>query len=66
MKGVNTLKLNQQTMCEALQVWLDKALAPGHGQKVTRVNSDGSRTGSYGGGGDEFEVQFTEQLEGVA
>lgn len=57
MKGINTLKLNQQTMCEALQVWLDQTLAK-PGAKVTEVK--GSSTQSYGSGSD-FEVIVAEQ-----
>lgn len=55
MKGVNTIKLNQATMCEALQVWLDQTLAK-PGIKVTEVKA----TSTHYGGGEEFDVTVTE------
>lgn len=56
MKGKNTITLNQHTMCEALQVWLDKTLAQPNAAKVTAVKSN-SKSSNYGG--DEFEVEIT-------
>lgn len=55
MKGVNTLKLNQQTMCEALQVWLDQTLAKPDA-KVTDVKQTSSQ--GYSSGTD-FDVTIT-------
>ena len=49
MKGQNVLELNQETMCEALQVWVDKTLKEGHGSTVVGVEqADSSRSSSYG------------------
>lgn len=55
MKGKNVLKLNQQTMCEALQVWANKEFSASNVPTVTNVAHKGS-SGTYGAGGDEFEV----------
>lgn len=65
MKGVNSIKLNQETMCQAVQVWLDKTLASGHGQKVTQVKVADTARNAYATT-DEFDVQVTAQPEGVA
>lgn len=38
MEGNNELQLNQSTMIQAVQTWLDiNVLREGHGQKVTSV-----------------------------
>lgn len=62
MKGTNTLKLNQETMCEALQVWLDKTMLDSGKLRVSKVTgTDNNRT--YGGGSDfEVEVQTKETV----
>ena len=61
MKGSNTLKLNHQTMCEAMQVWLDKTLADSSRTKVSEVK--GSPT-NYGG--SDFEVTVVTEEDGTA
>lgn len=58
MKGSNKLVLNQATICEAVQVWLDKTLASGHGQKVTAVTQE-RNSSNYTGA--EFEVTIAEE-----
>ena len=50
MKGTNELSLNQATMIEAVQLWLDSLLSA-KGPTVTKVERDGS---SYNG--REFRV----------
>jgi hypothetical protein len=57
MKGLNVLELNQETMCAAVQVWLDQTFAAGHGCSVTKVESESSR--SYGS--VEFKVTINKQ-----
>lgn len=37
MKGNNTLQLNEATMIEAVQYWLDSQMMPGASPKVVRV-----------------------------
>ena len=50
MKGENIITVNQDTMFDAVQLWLDKNLAAGHGTRVTKVTqvngypSDGQAT----------------------
>ena len=54
MKGSNTLLLNQATVIEALQEYLDKRYEPK--VKVVSVNKDASQ--SYGD--DSFKVLISE------
>ena len=54
MKGNNTLVLNQSTMIEALQLWLNSEMREGKAQKVDAVKM--STTGNY----DTFEVVVTD------
>jgi hypothetical protein len=44
MKGVNELRLNNDTMCEAIQYWLD-AQMPGRAPTVTSVAYANNSTG---------------------
>jgi hypothetical protein len=48
MKGSNVMELNQETMCEAMQVWLEKTLAQGHGCTVSKVESADNDRSAYG------------------
>ena len=62
MKGKNTLKLNQETMCAALQVWVKETFAGPHVPRVTQVKINQSTSSSYGGGSDfEVEVESPEK-----
>lgn len=46
MKGTNTLNLNQETMCEALQLWANAKFKDG--PKVTKVEAaESSNTHRY-------------------
>lgn len=60
MKGKNVLQLNQETMCEALQLWFDKNFSGAGGQKVTKVERSSGGMSSN----DEFEVTVEEQPAG--
>lgn len=53
MKGNNTFELNQPTICEAVQFWLDAQLT--EKVKVEKVESKASS--GYGSGGT-FAVTF--------
>ncbi len=55
MKGSNTLKINQATMMEAVQLWIDKTMH--EPPKVTAVKSV---AGAYNQDA-EFEVVLSEQ-----
>ncbi len=52
MKGKNTLKLNQETMCAALQVWIKETFAGPNVPMVTHV-----KTGNSSYGPSDFEVE---------
>lgn len=55
MKGNNELQLNQSTMIQAVQTWLDtNVLRDGHGQKVVAVEQSNSIDGF-------FVVKLTDQ-----
>lgn len=56
MKGTNTLKLNQDTMREAMQVWIDATFASADKPKVTNVKAADST--AYGQA-NEFEVMVS-------
>jgi hypothetical protein len=45
MKGNNTLILNEATMIEAVQFWLDSKIVPSQSPKVTSVKHD--KTDAY-------------------
>lgn len=46
MKGSNKLTLNQDTMVEALQLWLDSKMVQ-QAPVVTQVKSDNNRDGTF-------------------
>ena len=58
MKGSNVMELNQETMREALQVWLEKTLAQGHGCTVTKVEAGEGRN-SYSAAGFKVTVDVS-------
>ena len=62
MKGNTTIKFNQATMVEAVQMYLDAQLASKH--KVESVKPLGS-TGGYADQGG-FEIEFTEEASAEA
>lgn len=46
MKGNNKLSINHDTMCAALQVWVDQTFASAIKPKVTKVE-ESKNSGSY-------------------
>jgi hypothetical protein len=60
MKGSNVMELNQETMCEAMQVWLEKTLKEGHGCTVTKVEAGEARS-SYSASGFKVTVGVAEK-----
>jgi hypothetical protein len=59
VKGSNRLNLNQETMCAALQVWIDQTFAAVPKPKVTKVEQASNST-TYG-----RENEFTVTVESV-
>jgi hypothetical protein len=57
MKGTNKLNLNQETMCAALQVWIDQTFASANKPKVTKVEQS-SNSSAY-----NSPCEFTVQVE---
>lgn len=55
MKGKNILKLNQETMCAAMQVWIKETFSGPTVPNVTLVRAP-TNTSTYGGSA-EFEVE---------
>ena len=47
MKGQNTLKLNQATMIEALQYWLDSQLVKAGSQVVKEVREEDNISSTF-------------------
>ncbi len=53
MKGNNTLQINQATMCEAVQMWVD-SIMPKKDARVKRVK----RNNDSIAGSDQFDVDL--------
>lgn len=61
MKGSNEMILNQATMIEAVQMWLDSQMMPGKSPQVSTVKANG--TSSYEG--TQFAVSLTDREQAV-
>jgi len=58
MKGSNKLNLNQETMCAAVQVWIDQTFAAAKKPKVAKIEQASNST-SYNSP-NEFVVTLEE------
>lgn len=56
MQGNNELRLNQATMIEAVQKWVDESVP---GQRVQSVKADSESRGRAGATGSGFVVSIT-------